>query len=266
MMNPTFFSRGTFVVGCILAMCTVGCDDGDGSSGGNSSQAPPLHTLAEYSFDQGEDITEFSPEMEDEDVENTLENALLSRHWLFFNSSLQTGDSSFGNSLAASGTTDPDMEEFSEVVRSFAGKVNLGAIVIGDKADTRLKFVGIQSYNESASDKKSFTFCFNNGDIPEEEGGLMMLVFGLEGANGFAASPTFEIPRGDIRVTFTCWEDEDGRIFLDNILVQGSEPAPNQWDCPELMDFFYVIRDLAEEEQEKAEESEEEEPESEPKS
>jgi hypothetical protein len=85
----------------------------------------------------------------------------------------------------------------------------------------------------------------------------MMLVLGLEGAKGFAVSPGIEIPQGDIKITFTCWEDSEGKIYLDNLHVQADNPAPTQYDCPELMDFFYTIRDMAEEMNSREEEEEE---------
>ena len=260
MMNTTFFSRNTLLASIIFSLFSVGCGGG-GSSTGAVSQAPALFTIVEYSFDQDEDITEFTPEnmegKEEEDFENILENALLSRHWIFLGTSLQEGNSSLGNSLSVLEIPELKNEEFSDLVTNFTGRINVGALVIGDKNATRLKYVGVQSFNEITSDLKTFTLRIHNGDLPETEGGLMMLVLGLEGAKGFAASPAIEIPQGDIKITFTCWEDSEGKIYLDNLHVQADNPAPTQYDCPELMDFFYTIRDMAEEMNSREEEEEE---------
>jgi hypothetical protein len=202
-----------------------------------------MFTISESTFDSSEDYLEVSSSSKPEETE--VEDALLSRSWILFGTSLTVEDSSLGNSLKVSETPEEGLTEFAEVLESFAGRINVGSLVIGDINATRLKFVGVQSFNEVSSDWKTYTIRISNQDLPGSEGATLVLVIGLDGAQAIAVSPAIEVPQGELLITFQAKESVDGQMVLDNVLVQADQPAPNKNDCPELVDFFNVIKDMS---------------------
>jgi len=239
-------------VALLLSIAIIGCG---GGSAAPVSQAPALYTLSETTFDQNEDIMEVTSTSasENEEIANDLENALLSRHWIFFGTGLNVEDSSLGNSLRITDIPETELDEYSGMFESYGGKVNVGAVVIGNRLAPRVKFAGIQGYSQITTEWKTYSMRLSAQDLPDGEGGMMMLVFGLEGAKGVALSPAMEIPNSNLIISFQVRESVEGNMVIDNILVQADQPAPNVLDCPELLDVFDIVRDLVEEQEENGE-------------
>ncbi|MDP6959223.1 MAG: hypothetical protein QF645_10480, partial [Planctomycetota bacterium] len=154
MMNITSFSKNTLLASVVLALFSVGCGGG-GSSTGAVSQAPVMYTISETTFDSSEDYLEVSSTSKPEESE--IEDALLSRTWILFGTSLTVEDSSLGQSLRTSETPEEELSEFGNLLQEYAGRINVGALIIGDINATRLKYVGVQSFSEVSNDWKTYT-------------------------------------------------------------------------------------------------------------